>query len=427
MIHHKLPKIPPSIDTQRGNHHEDTVVQPKKKKKKRRMSFFFKGFGSSRRKQKQRPPSTTSTASATIDPSSSDVRFETQPNGSDSDYDDALSSSEASILSAFEEMEQIGSDYQGWERQERKFEIRDEILDRLSEGKSEAFVEMLRHHEEAARQRKRKKYGRKLTEKGSPRGSHTKIMDASAGTSESMPTDTGLLDEVRRFLLFEGYHSGQAFALIILSSIAGLAVYEMMYYSVLEMIGLSAPYVNIDQFHALLIVFGLVGMRTTGYCWRWLLEDSYECVKFELHNRQRLGYWDARLMNYLYRSRKTLVSCLNILAFYSAYIGISYFYTKVMNVLYWGPLLVWFEEIKMEAASTEEAVSALKELSPVPNFCHGAVQTLVSNPISRFVGSRLCMTDDWNEFAVAYNLVFTLVAAAVYYNLVGSSMMPLLI
>jgi hypothetical protein len=429
ILHHKPPKIPPSI------HRVDTV-QPNKKQRRRRLPFLFKGFGSSSRKQQTPPPTRTASAAR---PSKKETppgevylnpTLETHPDDSYSDYDHEFSSSEASsILSGFEEIEQVGSDYHGWERLERKLEIREETLKRLSEGKSEAYVKMLRHHEEAAKQQKIKEHGRKLTEKGSPRGSQTKKMDASIATSESLPTDTGLLGEVRRFLLFEGYHSGQAVAVILFSSVVGIAIYDMMDNMMRQIAGLSAPYVNIHQFHALLIVFGAVVMRTTGYIWWWLQGDSFACVKFELHNRHKLGHWDARLMHYLSRSGKTLANCLNIICFYSLYIGISYFYYLAMDMLLWDTLVAWFKLIAKEAASALEAVSGLpvENVSPEPNLCDGAIQTLVSNPISRFVGSRLCMTEDWDEFALAFNIVVISVAAVVYYNLVGSSLVPFLI
>jgi hypothetical protein len=427
--HQKLPKIPPSIYTDRGHHHHRVdTVKPKKKGRTRRLSRFFKGFdSSSRQRQTPSPSSTTSVASPSEKDTppneiSSKEMLGTQPDDLDGDYDD-----ESSMLSSVENMEQIGSNYQGWERLERKLEIRDEMLKRLSGGKSEAYVEMLRHHEEAARQQKRKDYGRKLTEKGSPPGSHSKRMDESVATSEPLSTDNGLLGEVRRLLLFEAYHSGQAVAIILLSSLLGIAVYDMVDVGLEEIGRLSAPYVNIHQFYALLIVFGLFVMRLTGYFWWCLQGDSYACVKFELHNRQKLGYWDARLMNYLYRSRTTLASCLNLIGVYSMYIGISYFYYMAMDLLLWDPLIAWFEQIKQEAESSLGAVSVLKEVCPESDFCNGAFQTLISNPIRRFVESRLRMTDDWNEFALAFSVVFISVAAAVYYSVVGSSLMPLLV
>ena len=423
----KLPETPSSIHTDEGHRHVDTVPP---KKKKRRLPLIFKGFGSSSRKQQR--PSPTSAAFFSIARSTSPSKkepplienfsnemFETEPNNSDRDYD------EECIFSGFKEFEQIGSDYQGWERLERKFEIREEMLKRLSEGKSEAYVEMLRHHEEAARQQKRKEYRRKVTENGSPRGSHTKKMDASVITSESLPTENGLLGKVRRILLFEGYHSAQAITIILFSSVVGIAIYDMVETFLREIAGLSAPYVNIHQFHALLIMFCLIVMRKTGYIWWWLQEDdSYECVRFELCNRLELGYWDARLMYYLSRSGKTLAGCLNIICFYSMYVGISYFYYLAMDVLLWGTLGVLFERISKEAASALEGVSGLEEK---PNVCDGSIQTLVSNPISRFVGSRLCMPGNREEFALAFNIVSVLVAASVYNYMVGSSLMPFLI
>ena len=427
--HQNLPKIPSSIHTDRGHHRVETALP---KKKKRRLPLFFKGFGGSFSRKQQRPsPSRTaspSTASCTspskkeppLSEKVSSETFETEPDDSDRDYD------EDCIFSGFEEMEQIGSDYQGWERLERQFEIREETLKRLSEGKSEAYVEMLRHHEEAVRQQKRKEYWRKDTENGSPRGSHTQKMDARVITSESLPTDNVFFKEVRRSLLFEGYHSGQAVTIILLSSIVGSGIYDMVKTCSLVIAHLSAPYVNIHQFHALLIVFCLIAVRKTGWMWSWLEEyDSYECVKFELCNRLELGYWDARLMHYLSRSGKALATCLNLICYYSMYVGISYFYYLAMDVLLWGPLGVWFEQLSKEAASGLEVVSGLEEK---PNLCNGAIQALVSNlsnPISRFVGSRLC--GDWAEFALVFNIVSISVASSVYYFMVGSSLMPFLI
>jgi hypothetical protein len=434
ITHHNLPKSPPFIHTDRGH----KCARPLRKERKWRLPFSRlpfptrKGFRSSRRKP-QTPSTHTSTATSATDPFKkkepppdevyANNPFETTPEDS--------SSEEYSILSGYDEIESVGSDYQGWERLERTLEIRDKTLKRVSKGRSEAFVEMLRNHEEAAKQQKRKEYGQELALQGPPGDFPTHNGDQSVAISQTLLTDnTGVLGEVRRLLLFEGCQSGEAVATIVISCAVGIAVYSLIDAGLREIGRLSAPYVNINQYHALLIVFGVIVMRLTGYFWWYLEGDSFACVKFELHNRQKLGYWDARLMNYLYRSSGRTAfarDCLNILGFYSLYIGLYHFYYMVADVGFWEPLIVWFERIEQEARSAPEAsVSFLEEVSAEPDLSDETIEALVYYPIRRCVATRLCMTDDWNEFAIVFNVLIIVVGVAVC-NMFGSSMMPLII
>jgi hypothetical protein len=82
-----------------------------------------------------------------------------------------------------------------------------------------------------------------------------------------------------------------------------------------------------------------------------------------------------------------------------------------MDVGFCDPLADWFERIEQDATSIlEVSISFMEEVSPEPDLCNGPIQTLLVSSNRRFMGSRLCMTDDWSEFATAFNVVVMLVA-----------------
>jgi len=85
-----------------------------------------------------------------------------------------------------------------------------------------------------------------------------------------------------------------------------------------------------DAFHIAVAIVGLAIIRYTGYLWYWSYglkgADHYRAAKLEMHNRLRLGYWDARCMHYM-RHHRTLFGVVSLCSFYMVYIATSHFFS----------------------------------------------------------------------------------------------------
>ena len=59
-------------------------------------------------------------------------------------------------------------------------------------------------------------------------------------------------------------------------------------------------------------------IRFSGYLYWWLNDVDYWAMKLELHNRYRLGYWDARLMVWI-KQRPVLRAVLYFVGYHLCY------------------------------------------------------------------------------------------------------------
>ena len=81
-------------------------------------------------------------------------------------------------------------------------------------------------------------------------------------------------------------------------------------------------YMDKQLFSCFLIAIGLILLRANGYLWLFLNDDSYRIVKFDMHNRLRLGCTDAKVLKFF--KRETIYgSAANMFGFYFVYVGLN--------------------------------------------------------------------------------------------------------
>jgi hypothetical protein len=236
---------------------------------------------------------------------------------------------------------------------EAKFARRDRILDHISQGKSRAFVELMRKHEEEVRSDERERLILKLLYATKERKSSvTNALDGeekcdsdrlafpdkaslALGRAQSTaerkkegePSRTATFSAMaREFLVYELSTTVPAALSFVAQTLTEYASYEIT--SILVWQARRHIRSDSDKYQdglmMLIFVLGLVLMRFSGSLYWWLSDRDYGCVKFEMHNRLRLGRWDARVLQWA-RSRSYMRCFLFIFGYYLSFAGILHY------------------------------------------------------------------------------------------------------
>lgn len=239
---------------------------------------------------------------------------------------------------------------------EAKFARRDRILDQISQGKSRAFVELMRRHEEEVRSDERERLMLKLMY--APKEKKTTVTNASngeercgsdnlgvrlfpnkaslvadraqsnaSGKMEGKPARTASCASMaREFLIYELSTTIPAALSFVAQTLTEYASYEIT--SILVWLARRHIRSDSDKYQdglmTLIFVVGLVLMRFSGSLYWWLSDRDYGCVKFEMHNRLRLGMWDARALHWA--RRRSWARCfLFVFGYYLCFAGVLHF------------------------------------------------------------------------------------------------------
>jgi hypothetical protein len=134
---------------------------------------------------------------------------------------------------------------------------------------------------------------------------------------------------LKHLVLFEWHHSfeGSFFAMLYcFGHVALFSLVELSITSALSSINGLTPY----RLHTMVIVVALLMMRFNGYLWSWLSLQSWEHVKFDMHNRRVLGYWDAHLLTCFRQGVLSRIKPLiSIIAFYMLFLSVMFFYFEI--------------------------------------------------------------------------------------------------
>lgn len=267
----------------------------------------------------------------------------------------AVDSSEDSLLPSLsddegctcsDEESSVGSQYEGLARLERKLDLRMARLRRICAGRRPSYVRLLEFHEATVREisvAEYKQTHREGTRKHRPVPSEridglpappartTKASDATGAESSADGGPQGLCRTPPLYLrlwwwlLFEGHHTIPGSVKLLVVCMAHLTFYNLLDYTLWTIY--ESFFVGLMQFSTFVVVYivaGLALMRGNGSLFTVLGGSSYNMVKFEMHNRLRLGHADARLMEYFKNS--IWGSAANMFAFYLIYSGLVHFY-----------------------------------------------------------------------------------------------------
>jgi hypothetical protein len=240
--------------------------------------------------------------------------------------DSILSKPEGDSL--WDEVQFDAHDVTATEYLEAKFARRDRILDQISQGKSRTFVELLRRHEQEVRSSERERLALTLLYKKRTESTTTSSADepkppTSRGNSRSTTTSAGspglngeesakepaerrrdllaaFLATADEFLTYELFTTVPATFSFIAQTLIEYTLYEITSILVwrVRRLAQSDHDKYQDRLMTMIFLIGLMLMRASGVLYWWLSDSDYGCVKFELHNRLRLGMWDARVLHW---------------------------------------------------------------------------------------------------------------------------------
>ena len=318
--------------------------------------------------------------------------------------EESSASSASSLLSSYYSSSSVESCYRGLDRLQKKFAMRDRLILKLGKGKSKAYKDMLWANELAAREVEMNKYKRE--------GKSINADGISVGESSDdarVLRKASVYTKMNRLMLFESQHVPAGVALLTFYTFGNVSFYNLTEVVLKMMKKFLAPYISEASFHFLIVVISLLVMRASGYLWAWLPVDPYSLVKFELHNRERLGFWDARILSYFKRNNKLLGYFINMVSFYVAYVGLAYFYDVAMELAMYQPIQGWYHTVK------EELLKAGSTTDDDFQNCE-TIKQHIAHPLRRYFGYHFCHSQDqlWESMTILYDILFFVISVGAF-------------
>lgn len=124
---------------------------------------------------------------------------------------------------------------------------------------------------------------------------------------------------------FEVKNSFSGAVAMILYATAHASNYELISNLVFEGVELAA--VNIPKWllYTGMLLLGCVLARASGLVWHFAGPLAYKRVKWDYHNRIRLGAVDAQWLHWLQEQGEVVVGVIHVVAYYLCYIAVVYF------------------------------------------------------------------------------------------------------
>jgi len=157
---------------------------------------------------------------------------------------------------------------------------------------------------------------------------------ADAETKVQLSTATSWKDAIQ----FEIQQSLPGIASLIIYCIAHSSSYELisnLVYEAVEYISIYTTTSNTEITHetsifAGLLLLGCLLARGTGLIWDFVGTLAYRRVKFQYHNRLRMGAIDARGLHWLHQHvGEAALGFMNVISFYLCYIGVVFFVNRL--------------------------------------------------------------------------------------------------
>lgn len=236
------------------------------------------------------------------------------------DQDDDCSTStsvKSSVLSEADWRYENGDDFdedrskpeslqKNFDHLKREFRRRDQLLIRITKGRSKAFARQIQERELLVRRRTLDDL--LLLAKVWERLETDALCRPFDGDVAPLLNDRLCTKELqvfpRRFynyFTFEMSTNFPAACSLLVHSIVHNTLYDGLHscFNAISAVfakSSKSSEVNVCLF-AILFILGVFLMRFTGdLCW-WLSDQDYDLVKFDFHNRWRLHYWDARILS----------------------------------------------------------------------------------------------------------------------------------
>jgi hypothetical protein len=233
-----------------------------------------------------------------------------------------------------------------WNRYQRQFAKRELLLQRISVGKSRAFVRQVRERERLVqRQVLESLLGEVVVQVCE------KDQDAAAIAREIQEA----LDNLEAAVLASSHRRKRSWSVLVqkgcdfvvfelnslLPSVMALLVHTVALFSIydgldtgMEMVkqyALSLHWLDRQWMDLAFVTFslalGVVLLRCTGDLYWWLSDPDYDLIKFDFHNRRQLRFWDARILAVV-RVRHAVRAVLFL-------VGYHYCYKSMTHLLFW--------------------------------------------------------------------------------------------
>jgi len=131
---------------------------------------------------------------------------------------------------------------------------------------------------------------------------------------------------VQRRFLFERYHTAPGIATLLIYIIAHVSCYDALHQIFMN------SFFNFGYYRLAYLLSFMVGislLRLTGSIWNWGTASLYEAVKFDLHNKLRLGDYDIKFIRWI-NKRKRLQQFLSIIGIYLCFISVEFALSELL-------------------------------------------------------------------------------------------------
>ena len=316
-----------------------------------------------------------------------------------------------SLLSSRDSLDGSIHGYDGRERIQRTFALRNKILERLSKVKHPAYLNALRENEIEVR----------LNTLNRRRLDRSREGDNDNDVDDDLLDAYRLVDELKAVnkknwltMLFGGRFTIECFQglpaglLVVVYLIANLHFYNIISTIISSVDVAMAPYISYAKMDMLWLGAAYMAMRATGYIWLFVDDQSYLAVKFDLHNRARLGYWDARILAYFNQHVK-LACLLNLAAFYIVSVVVGEWTEHLCELHITQPITQWYKDV-IEEAYNLAAVSPDARSSTIDSLseCEAAA-TFIEAPMRRLIASYLCRNSDGSFISLPLNIILCVI------------------
>ena len=222
----------------------------------------------------------------------------------------------------------VGSDSSCLRQLEIEFKLRDKLLKELLKGIDPTYAQVLRENETAARQQKILRAQGKQKDRSSkgpepPVPPSRRVSAVANGHGEKIRT----LERVRMAFACDWYNTMPGAAHMILYCIAHASCFQIMEACTFA---LTKGFKNQDVVAVVLILLSILLLRITGGMWKYLDYDSYDRIKFDMHNRLRLGKVDACVARW-FRQHPKIQAFANLVAFYTTFESVGYLQERCME------------------------------------------------------------------------------------------------
>jgi hypothetical protein len=151
--------------------------------------------------------------------------------------------------------------------------------------------------------------------------------DEQGSTEEKDPIDQhSLMYYLQRRFLFERYHTAPCLGVLLTYIVAHISCYDFLHQLFMNTF---LRFSNFQVAYGMSFVVGFALLRLTGSIWNWCTVSLYDGVKFDMHNKLRLGDGDAMIIRWI-NKRILIRQFLSILGIYLCFISVEYAMSELL-------------------------------------------------------------------------------------------------